>query len=55
MCNPSSTGGPAGELKEAIESTFGSVDAMKEKFNAAAAGGWGVQVGAGRVADGWAC
>ena len=40
MCNPSSTGGPAGELKEAIESSFGSVDALKEKFNAAAAGGW---------------
>jgi Fe-Mn family superoxide dismutase len=40
MCNPSSTGGPAGELKEAIESSFGSVDAMKDKFNAAAAGEW---------------
>lgn len=36
MTNPSNTGGPGGELKQAIESTFGSVDAMKEKFNAAA-------------------
>jgi Fe-Mn family superoxide dismutase len=25
MCNPSSSGGPAGELKHAIESSFGSV------------------------------
>lgn len=41
MCNPSSTGGPCGSLKEAIESSFGSVDAMKEKFNAAAAGRFG--------------
>jgi len=41
MCNPSSTGGPSGSLKEAIDSTFGSVDAMKEKFNAAAAGRFG--------------
>ena len=38
MCNPSSTGGPAGTLKEAIEAQWGSVDAMKDKFNAAAAG-----------------
>lgn len=30
-------GAPAGELLEAINSSFGSVDAMKEKFNAAAA------------------
>ena len=42
MCNPSSTGGgPQGALKEAIETSFGSVDAMKEKFNAAAAGRFG--------------
>ena len=47
MCNPSSTGGPAGELKEAIESSFGSVDAMKDKFNAAAAGEWARWSGAG--------
>lgn len=41
MCNPSSTAGPCGTLKQAIEETFGSVDAMKEKFNAAAAGRFG--------------
>ena len=41
MCNPSSTGGPSGSLKQAIEESFGSVDAMKEKFNAAAAGRFG--------------
>lgn len=41
MCNPSSTGGPSGTLKQAIEEAFGSVDAMKEKFNAAAAGRFG--------------
>lgn len=41
MANPSSTGGPAGSLKQAIEETFGSVEAMKEKFNAAAAGRFG--------------
>lgn len=38
MTNPSSTSGPHGELKQAVEEAFGSVDAMKEKFNAAAAG-----------------
>ena len=41
MCNPSSSAGPSGTLKQAIEETFGSVDAMKEKFNAAAAGRFG--------------
>lgn len=41
MCNPSSTGGPAGEVKDAIEASFGSVDSMKDKFNAAAAGRFG--------------
>eukprot|EP00890_Picochlorum_soloecismus_P003520 jgi/Picsp_1/4169/NSC_01678-R1_superoxide mn len=41
MCNPSSTGGASGSLKEAIDATFGSVDAMKEKFNAAAASRFG--------------
>ena len=41
MCNPSSTAGPSGSLKQAIEEDFGSVDAMKEKFNAAAAGRFG--------------
>ncbi|KAL4432436.1 hypothetical protein ABPG77_001735 [Micractinium sp. CCAP 211/92] len=38
MCNPSSTGGPSGELKQAIEAEFGSVQALMEKFDAAAAG-----------------
>ncbi len=38
MSNPSSTGGPHGELKQAVEEAFGAVDAMREKFNAAAAG-----------------
>ncbi|EFN58723.1 hypothetical protein CHLNCDRAFT_48517 [Chlorella variabilis] len=41
MCNPSSTGGPAGELKEAVESAYGSVEALKDKFNAAAAARFG--------------
>ncbi|KAL6779551.1 MSD1 [Auxenochlorella protothecoides x Auxenochlorella symbiontica] len=36
MTNPSNTSGPGGELKQAIEASFGSVDALKEKFNAAA-------------------
>jgi Fe-Mn family superoxide dismutase len=41
MCNPSSTGGPAGELKEAMESAFGSVDAFRDQFGKAAAGRFG--------------
>jgi Fe-Mn family superoxide dismutase len=41
MTSPSSTNGPSGELKSAIESAFGSVDEMKTKFNAAAAGRFG--------------
>jgi superoxide dismutase, Fe-Mn family len=45
MCNPSSTGGPAGSLKQAIEEAFGSVDVMKEKMNAA---------GMARFGSGWA-
>ncbi|KFM24102.1 Superoxide dismutase [Mn], mitochondrial [Auxenochlorella protothecoides] len=36
MTNPSNTSGPGGKLKQAIEASFGSVDALKEKFNAAA-------------------
>ena len=32
---------PSGALKEAIEAKFGSIDAMKEKFNAAGAGQFG--------------
>lgn len=41
MCSPSSTGGPSGSLKQAIEESFGSVDAMREKFNGAAASRFG--------------
>ena len=43
----SSDGGgkPEGKLAQAIDETFGSLDAMKEKFNAA---------GAGRFGSGWA-
>ena len=44
---PKSSGGgepPSGALSKAIDSSFGSLDAMKEKFNAALAGiqgsGW---------------
>ena len=38
MTNPSNTNGPSGDLKQDVEQAFGSLDAMKEKFNAAAAG-----------------
>ena len=38
-------GQPAGELAAAIDSTFGSLDALKEKFNAA---------GGARFGSGWA-
>ncbi|KAG2500566.1 hypothetical protein HYH03_001336 [Edaphochlamys debaryana] len=41
MTNPSNTNGPMGDLKAAIEADFGSVDEMKTKFNAAAAGRFG--------------
>ncbi|EFJ40467.1 superoxide dismutase [Mn] [Volvox carteri f. nagariensis] len=41
MTNPSNTNGPSGAAKEAIEAAFGSVDEMKTKFNAAAAGRFG--------------
>ncbi len=36
IIGPNGGGEPGGKLKEAIEQTFGSVDAFKEKFNAAA-------------------
>ena len=45
MCNPSSTGGPSGELKQAVEAAFGSVEGMRDKFNA---------VAAARFGSGWA-
>lgn len=41
MTNPSNTNGPNGDLKQDVEQAFGSLDAMKEKFNAAAAGRFG--------------
>lgn len=41
MTSPADTNGASGELKAAIEAAFGSVDEMKAKFNAAAAGRFG--------------
>lgn len=45
ILSPSGGGEPVGELADAIRSAFGSFDAFKEKFSAAAAGqfgsGWG--------------
>ena len=38
---PSDTNGPSAELKAAIDGAFGSLDEMKSKFNAAAAGRFG--------------
>ena len=38
---PASGQGPSGELSQAIDSAFGSLDALKEKFNAAGAGQFG--------------
>jgi len=37
MTSPSNSNGPSAALKEAIDSSFGSVDELKTKFNAAAA------------------
>jgi superoxide dismutase, Fe-Mn family len=37
VMSPDGGGSPSGDLATAIDSTFGSLDAMKEKFNAAAA------------------
>lgn len=41
MTSPSNTNGCQGDVKAAIDKSFGSVDAMKEKFNAAAAARFG--------------
>lgn len=41
ILSPTGGGEPTGELKEAIESTFGSLDRFKEEFAAAAAGRFG--------------
>jgi Fe-Mn family superoxide dismutase len=43
--SPNGGGKPQGKLAAAIDEAFGSLDAMKEKFNAA---------GAGRFGSGWA-
>lgn len=45
IMGPGGTGSPSGDLATAIESTFGSFDAFKEKFEAA---------GATRFGSGWA-
>ncbi|MEO6905614.1 MAG: superoxide dismutase [Ginsengibacter sp.] len=45
IMSPTGSGKPEGELASAIDEAFGSLDAMKEKFNAA---------GAGRFGSGWA-
>ena len=41
LAPPSTTNGPSAELKAALDSSFGSIDEMKAKFNAAAAGRFG--------------
>lgn len=45
IMSPNGGGKPEGDLAKAIDGSFGSFDAMKEKFNAA---------GAGRFGSGWA-
>jgi len=45
IMSPNGGGKPEGRLSQAIDDAFGSLDAMKEKFNAA---------GAGRFGSGWA-
>lgn len=41
MTSPSNTNGPSADLKAAVDKAFGSMDEMKTKFNAAAAGRFG--------------
>ena len=45
LMNPGGANGPSGQLKDAIDSTFGGVPALTEKLNAA---------GLGRFGSGWA-
>lgn len=45
MLSPNGGGAPSGELADAINSAFGSLDELKEKFNAA---------GVGQFGSGWA-
>ncbi|MCC6588974.1 MAG: superoxide dismutase [Bryobacterales bacterium] len=55
IMGPNAGGTPTGALAEAINSTFGSFDQLKEKFNAAAMGrfgsGWAWLVAAGGKLD----
>ena len=55
VLGPNGGGAPVGNLAAAITATFGSFDAMKEKFNAAAAGrfgsGWAWLVKSGSAID----
>ena len=41
MGHPTGNNGPSGDLKAAIDESFGSLDEFKNKFNAAAAGRFG--------------
>ena len=41
MGHPTGNNGPSGELKAAIDESFGSMDEFKNKFNTAAAGRFG--------------
>ncbi len=41
LASPGSNNGPSAELKAQIDASFGSLDALKDKFNAAAAGRFG--------------
>ena len=41
MGHPTGNNGPSGDLKGAIDESFGSLDEFKNKFNAAAAGRFG--------------
>ncbi|CAM9549969.1 unnamed protein product [Sphacelaria rigidula] len=41
LCSSASSGSPSPALAKAIDDSFGSMDAMKEQFNAAAAGVFG--------------
>jgi Fe-Mn family superoxide dismutase len=52
MTSPSNSNGPSAALKEAIDSSFGSVDELKTKFNAAAATRFGSGWAWLSVADG---
>lgn len=55
VMSPPRDGGPTGDLLTVINSTFGTVDAFKEKFSAAAlaqfGSGWAWLVAAGRQLD----